>query len=94
MPFTIPVAAYRMVRQLVYAAGRGPDWMLNQHKWVTHAFSRVTSSLAHREPIPWHLYYAWMRLARNPLKRREELSKTFGEPRPLHAIVSKNAYSS
>ena len=76
----MPVALFRAASQLRYAAGRGPRWALAEPRWWIAALAGVPRCLARRQPVPWGIYLAWMRLVRTPLRSGEEWNALFRKP--------------
>lgn len=66
-PFVFFVGTYRLVRQIAYGASHGWVWLVDEPKWIMDAFRDIRLPLSRREPIPWEVYWKWMRLARNPV---------------------------
>jgi len=65
-PYVIPVALFRVARQFGFACGMGWKWWSREPKWWWSALVGIPRCFAERKPIPWKIYFAWMRLARNP----------------------------
>lgn len=61
------VATYRVVRQFIYAATEGVDWVIREPIWWWRSVRLLPEALKNRKPVPWLTYWNWMRLARNPL---------------------------
>lgn len=77
-PHVFWVATYRVARQAVYAASEGPSWLIKEPAWWYQAIKRIPEALRQRRPIKWSTYWAWMRLARNPLPgNRKALAERF-----------------
>src|SRR6266513_765826 len=72
-PYVIPVALYRIWRQFRYACGKGPKWAILEPAWWWSALRGIPTCLRHRSPIEWRVYYAWMKLARQPLSSESQL---------------------
>ena len=72
-PYVIPVALYRIWRQFRYACSKGPKWAILEPAWWWSAFRGIPTCLRHRSPIEWRVYYAWMKLARQPLSSESQL---------------------
>jgi GT2 family glycosyltransferase len=66
-PYVIAVAFFRIWRQFRYACSNGPTWAIREPVWWWSAFRGISTCLRHRSPIEWHVYYAWMKLARQPV---------------------------
>jgi GT2 family glycosyltransferase len=69
-PHVLWIGAYRIARQLVFAASRGWDWLKAEPRWLAEAFGRLDEPLAARRPVPWRVYRTWLRMARRPLDGR------------------------
>lgn len=67
LPHVFWLAAYRIVRQLVFAASKGPTWVLREPIWWWQAIKMSRQALKHRKAVPWNIYWGWVRLARRPL---------------------------
>ena len=72
-PYLIPVALFRIWRQFRYACSKGPAWAIREPIWWWSAFLGIPTCLRHRSPIEWRIYYAWMKLARQPLSSESQL---------------------
>ncbi len=77
-PWVLGVAAFRAVRQLGYAASRGPRWVLHEPAWWWKALGGLGRCLRSRRPASWRAYRAWMQLARTPLRTEAEWCERFG----------------
>ena len=66
-PHVLWVGAYRVARQLLAAASHGWSWLKEEPKWIGEALGRIGAPLAERRPVPWPVYWRWMRMARRPL---------------------------
>ncbi len=66
-PHVLWVAPYRIARQFIYAASKGVDWLAREPVWWWKAANSLPLALNHRNPVPWPVYFQWMRLARNPI---------------------------
>ena len=75
-PQVFAVALFRIVRQAMYAASRGPAWLVREPQW----WLAVTKLRMKRDPLPWKKYRAWMGLVRRPISSREEWIAKFGKP--------------
>jgi GT2 family glycosyltransferase len=64
LPWLLPVAAFRVVRQFGYALSRGFPWALREPLWWWRCLRGLPACLRRRRPLPWKAYYAWMRLVR------------------------------
>ena len=72
-PYLPVVALFRVWRQLRYAATQGLTDVLLQPAWWLSALAGLPQCIAGRSPIPWPTYWAWMKLARHPIRRRGDL---------------------
>lgn len=72
-PYLPAVALFRIWRQLRYAATQGLADVLLQPAWWFSALGGLPRCIAGRAPIPWRTYWAWMKLARQPIHRHGEL---------------------
>jgi GT2 family glycosyltransferase len=68
-PYLPAVAAFRIWRQLRYAATQGLSEVLLQPAWWLSALRGLPRCTAARAPLPWRVYWGWMRLARHPIDR-------------------------
>ena len=82
-PHVFWVGAYRLLRQAIYGATQGWDWLVDEPKWIIEAFRGIRLPLKERKPIPWKIYWNWMRLARNPI-----LLSSFGRSFPARFFLS------
>lgn len=78
-PQLFAVAAFRAARQFKYASQRGFRWALAEPRWWVAALAGIPRCLARREPLPWRIYLAWMRLVRTPVRSIEEWKALFGK---------------
>jgi GT2 family glycosyltransferase len=69
-PQVIPVALFRIWRQFRYACSEGLAWAIREPVWWCFAIAGIGKCLANRHPIPWKIYFAWMKLARQTLMER------------------------
>lgn len=76
-PWFIAVGAFRLFRQLGYAAARGPAWLLYEPLWWLGFLFGLPECFASREPVPWHLYRNWMSLLRHPIFSETEWKQKF-----------------
>lgn len=65
-PQTIFVALFRVARQFQYACREGLSWAVREPFWWWLALAGLPRCLRFRKPIPWRIYYQWMKLARRP----------------------------
>ncbi len=61
------VSLFRVWRQFRYACTEGLSWAIQEPVWWLAAIAGLLKCWRNRKPIPWPVYYAWMRLARNPI---------------------------
>jgi GT2 family glycosyltransferase len=80
-PQLLAVAVFRVFRQLIYAARRGPRWILREPQWWQQAAAGIADCLRQRQPLSWKKYLGWMRLARRPITDEATFREQFGEPR-------------
>ncbi|MEL6757091.1 MAG: glycosyltransferase [Pseudomonadota bacterium] len=73
MPHLPWVLAYRGIRQLAYAVSNGPSWVIREPQWWWRFLSQFHIAWQQRRPVDWKTYWAWIRLARNPLPPEEEV---------------------
>jgi glycosyltransferase involved in cell wall biosynthesis len=71
------VSAFRLVRQLQYACKEGFVWAVQEPLWWGEAFAGLGQVRKRRKKVRWEVYLAWMRLARNPIRTKEELREAF-----------------
>ncbi len=76
-PQLIALSLYRLIRQLVYAASRGPGWLAREPAWWLQAFRGAAHCLRARRPVPWRVYLGWMRLFKHPLTSEKEWRSRF-----------------
>ena len=65
-PQLIAVAAFRIWRQFRYACSEGFEWAIKEPLWWSSALRGIGECVSNRHPVPWRIYYAWMKLARHP----------------------------
>lgn len=63
-PYVFPVALYRLWRQFLYACSEGLSWIVREPLWWSDSLRGISNCLRHRSPVPWSIYYGWMKLAR------------------------------
>ena len=66
-PQVMGVAAYRMARQAIYGTSQGWGWLKDEPRWIVEALAGLRAPLSARKPLPWNIYWRWMRLARSPI---------------------------
>jgi GT2 family glycosyltransferase len=76
-PWLLIVSAYRVWRQFQFAWTQGPGWGLREPLWWFSALAGTFKCIRERRPVPWRVYLAWMRLARNPAFSFSELRRRF-----------------
>jgi glycosyltransferase involved in cell wall biosynthesis len=76
-PWLPVVSLFRIARQFRYACTEGAAWARCEPQWWLAALGGVAHCVRHRRPIPWRRYYAWMKLARQPLGDRADLEARF-----------------
>ena len=89
LPHILWIGPFRIFRQFAYAMSNGWSWVRVEPRWWMSAASGFWECLRERKPIPWQIYWSWMRLARSPVFSLEEMSDRFytvanrrAEPRP------------
>jgi len=80
LPHCLWVAPYRIVRQFIYAASNGWDWVRVEHRWWASAAGGIGECLKKRETARWKIYWNWMRLTRKPAFTHDEMAKRFCIP--------------
>lgn len=78
-PQLFGVLLFRVFRQAGYAARRGLAWLVREPAWWCACLGGMPECFRHRQPLPWPLYLAWMRLARTPLHDEAEWTAIFGK---------------
>ena len=73
------VAAFRVWRQFRYTLTEGLMWAMQEPLWWWQAIKGMKACAAVRRPITWAAYYAWMKLAREPIFDRATLKLKFIE---------------
>jgi GT2 family glycosyltransferase len=76
-PHVFWVASYRILRQLIFAASNGINWVIHEPSWWWRALLGSRKALAQRRPVPWNIYWNWMCLARRPITSANELATRF-----------------
>ncbi len=82
-PQIIPVSLFRVWRQARYSMTEGLSWTVREPVWWWEAMKGIVDCREHRKPVDWDIYYAWMKLARQPIYTYQELRKAF--PRTIGA---------
>lgn len=65
-PQILAVLPFRIWRQFAYALSEGGQWAQNEWRWWMAALKGFGRCWKHRRPVPWSLYYRWMKLSRSP----------------------------
>jgi glycosyltransferase involved in cell wall biosynthesis len=65
-PQLIVVATFRVWRQFRYACSEGAAWAIKEPIWWVSALRGIHECVRNRHAVPWPIYYAWMKLARQP----------------------------
>jgi GT2 family glycosyltransferase len=76
-PWLPAVSLYRLLRQFAYACSEGPGWAWREPVWWFNAFKGYSSCHESRQPIPWSIYYRWIRLGRTPAYSAPDLFRRF-----------------
>ena len=77
LPWLPLVSLYRVWRQFRYSVRQGWSWALQEPRWWLAAFCGLGACYRARRPLPWRVYYSWMRLAREPIYTMAELRAKF-----------------
>lgn len=77
-PYVLAVVPLRILRQFVFAIGRGFSWWSREPEWWWNALTGLNQCFARRKPISCRSYFQWIRLARNPAVELSELESRFG----------------
>ncbi len=78
-PYVLAIAPLRVLRQFIFAFGKGWTWWSREPKWWWGAIRGIGRCLANRKPVSWRSFLAWTRLARRPARTLEHLRTLFGE---------------
>ncbi len=73
LPWLLIVSAFRVWRQFQHACTQGVSWAVREPQWWCAALLGAVTCFRARQPVPWPIYIAWMRLARNPALNLTEL---------------------
>lgn len=65
MSLLVPLALYRLVKQMGYAWKRGPGWLIREPKWWWSAAGMFPRAIKQRDPLPWKDYARWLCLLGN-----------------------------
>jgi len=76
-PWLPLVSLFRIWRQFRYACTEGWTWALQEPLWWAAALPGIRSCWRSRRPLPWQIYFAWMRLARHPIYTLSDLCAKF-----------------
>jgi len=76
-PWLPVVSLFRVWRQFRYACTEGWRWAIQEPLWWVAALFGIGSCWRARRPLPWQIYFAWMRLARNPIYTVSDLRAKF-----------------
>lgn len=63
-PQVIPVSLFRIWRQFRYAFSEGFSWVAREPAWWYAALKGLGRCILNRRPIPWPVYFYWMKLGR------------------------------
>jgi GT2 family glycosyltransferase len=80
LPFLPLVAWFRWMRQFGYGLKRG--WATAEPRWWVEAIRGAGRQWKERQPIPWRVYQAWMKLVRHPHNDAGAWEKAFGKSAP------------
>ncbi len=75
LPF---MTAYRVCRQLVFAASRGLAWTIREPLWWVMVIGGWRNVVKNRRPVSLRVYCAWLGLNRQPIRNKSELRRIFG----------------
>lgn len=76
-PWLPVVSLFRVWRQFRYAFSEGLSWAIREPAWWWAAMRGLNHCWRNRRPVSWPVYYAWMRLARNPIRSPSEFNQHF-----------------
>lgn len=71
LPYLLPVAAFRIVRQFGYACTKGGGWVVRQPFWWTSFLRGLPAVWRQRKALPWPAYWHWMQRIRNAPKQEK-----------------------
>jgi GT2 family glycosyltransferase len=81
-PQVFAVALFRIARQFGYACRRGFGWVMREPQWWWALARVLPRAWSQRAPVPWRVYFGWLRLLRQPVATVEEWNALFGsEPK-------------
>lgn len=63
-----PLLLWRAIRQAMYAAKRGPQWLIEEPKWWGEFCKLLPQALSQRKAIPIKPYWAWLKRLGKPQK--------------------------
>jgi hypothetical protein len=73
------MAAYRIFRQLIFAASQGLNWLIREPQWWALAIAGWRDVAKHRQPVPWRVYHVWLRLNRELIQTEAKLRAVLGD---------------
>ncbi len=76
-PWLPLVSAFRVWRQFRFACSAGLSWAIREPQWWVRAIGGLGQCAGRRHPVPWRVYYAWMRLARESPHRGKVTPQIF-----------------
>jgi GT2 family glycosyltransferase len=79
-PWLPLVSLFRIWRQFRHALSLGAGCVLREPLWWLDSLSGIAHCLHARRCASWPRYYAWMRLARQPILSFDQWRKTFLDP--------------
>jgi glycosyltransferase involved in cell wall biosynthesis len=82
-PWLPGVAAYRIFRQLIFAASQGLGWVIREPQWWVLAMAGWGEVAKERRPVPWRVYRGWLQLNRQPIQNETKLRQTMGDSQSL-----------
>jgi GT2 family glycosyltransferase len=62
MPYVLGIILYRICSQSLYAAKRGPAWLIREPLWWLQALKGLPRALRYRKPLSWNGYRKWLEL--------------------------------
>jgi glycosyltransferase involved in cell wall biosynthesis len=77
-PWLPLVVAYRIFRQLIFAASQGLGWLIGEPRWWALAIAGWREVAKHRQPVQWRIYRSWVHLNRKLIQSEAELCRTMG----------------
>ena len=76
-PWLPVVSLFRVWRQFRYACTEGLSWAVREPVWWWSGLLGFRACVRKRHPVKWHIYVAWMKLARHPIQTRTKLCQKF-----------------